>query len=382
MAVMAGAQTIESLREDIRKAEEEIRLANELLARNRSEQSSSESELRIINSRITQRRNIVSSLEREISLINRNIAGRENSIATLERDIGQLRSDYANMVYVAYKNYKLNNFLLFIFSSRDFNDATKRIAFMRRFNRARELKVVEIDSLSYILTMQLEELNSQKRELDNTRSIHSRELAALSSDQTEHQNRLRTLQSSASQINRNTQTQRAAIENAQQQISRIIAEEMRSSGSTQRSAEQEREIVALSGRFEDNRGKMPYPVRGAVVTDYWGEHDHPTQRGIKVKNTGIDLSTSRGAEVRAVFDGDVTAISPIPGMNNAVILRHGSYRTVYMNLTTVTVRVGDKVTLNQHIGNVPSGNNPNDYTLHFEVWRETENLNPINWITR
>lgn len=90
------------------------------------------------------------------------------------------------MVYSAYKNYKLNSFLVFLFSSKDFNDATRRIAYMRRYNRMREQKAARIDSTAASLGREVTDLQNKKSELDKVYQSRNRELASLGKDETQN----------------------------------------------------------------------------------------------------------------------------------------------------------------------------------------------------
>ena len=119
-----------------------------------------------------------------------------------------------------------------------------------------------------------------------------------------------------------------------------------------------------------------------MIVDRYGVHPHATQKGLMVNNKGVNIASGSGAEVRAVFEGDITQIVFVQGLNNTVIIRHGNYLTTYSNLASVNVKTGDKVTLNQVIGRLSNSDNSDDCVLHFEIWKETENLNPEQWLRR
>lgn len=162
LAREASCQTLESLREDIKRAEREISITNDLLSKTRKNQQSADKELKLIRNKIRNRRNIISNLEQQAGLLNRNIDEKGSTIASLEQDLARLRKEYGEMVYSAYKNYKLNSFLVFLFSSKDFNDATRRIAYMRRYNRMREQKAARIDSTAASLGREVTDLQNKK----------------------------------------------------------------------------------------------------------------------------------------------------------------------------------------------------------------------------
>ena len=380
------AQQLESLREKIRQAEEEIKMTNQLLSKTQKNQQTTDRQLNLIRNKIRNRKNIISNLEKQSGLIENNIGAKNTTIRSLEQDLNRLRQEYAAMVYDSYKNYKLNNFMLFLFASRDFNDATLRIAYMHRYNRMREQKAAEIDSVSASVGREISSLQSQKEELDKVRRSRNEELTSLDKDETQYRTSSQKLQQEAGKLNSIIKANRKRIEQMQKQIRQIIAEESRKNKAKPQTSEQREFDVKLSGQFEQNTGKLPYPVRGVIVNNY-GLHSHTAIKGVVEKNQGVDIAAEPGAEVRAVFEGEVSQVLLNQWTNKVVLLRHGNYLTLYSNLASVNVKVGDRVTLNQPIGRIASSEDSNDCTLHFEVWKldaqnNPVNLNPEKWLRR
>ena len=372
------AQQLESLREEIRQAEEEIKMTNQLLSKTQKNQQTTDRQLNLIRNKIRNRKNIISNLEKQSGLIENNIGAKNTTIRSLEQDLNRLRQEYAAMVYDSYKNYKLNNFMLFLFASRDFNDATLRIAYMHRYNRMREQKAAEIDSVSASVGREISSLQSQKEELDKVRRSRNEELTSLDKDETQYRTSSQKLQQEAGKLNSIIKANRKRIEQMQKQIRQIIAEESRKNKAKPQTSEQR--------QFEQNTGKLPYPVRGVIVNNY-GLHSHTAIKGVVEKNQGVDIAAEPGAEVRAVFEGEVSQVLLNQWTNKVVLLRHGNYLTLYSNLASVNVKVGDRVTLNQAIGRIASSEDSNDCTLHFEVWKldaqnNPVNLNPEKWLRR
>ena len=381
--IPAAGQSMQSLRDQIKRAEDEIRRSNQLLEKNRRDQKISLEQLKLIQARIENRKEIVTSLEGQIKLIGNDIEGKSNDIRKLGGDLDSLKKDYAGTIYEGYKNYKLNNFTLFLFSSRDFNDATKRLAYIRRYNTDCEVKAVHIDSLSRSLTVQVADLNRRKEELDQTKKSRSNELTVLSKDEVTYKNSVATLKKGESKLSSTVRARQAQIAKAQQQIQNIVAQEAKKAAEARKkSVAVSKEAAIIDGKFDQNMGRLPYPVTGGVVIDRYGVHEHPTQKGLKVDNKGINIATPRGAEVCCVYDGVVTNVFFFQGLNNSVMVRHGSYITVYSNLAEVGVKKGDKVGINQRLGAVSDGSNQADHMLHFEIWKETTNLNPSLWLRR
>lgn len=378
----AQNQSLDALRDEIRRAEEEIRATNELLAKTKKDKQVTQNQLKLIQNRIRNRKQIIANLEKQTQVINGDIGTKNDTVHAMQNELTQLRKEYADMVYAAYKNYKLNNFLVFLFASKDFNDATRRISYMRRYNRMRQQKAEQIKSVADSLHVQIGELENRKAELTKVRDTRTQEVSSLGKDEKQYQSSLSEINTKSGKLSSEIRKKQSQINKLQQRIQAIIAEEARKNRATPKSAAQEEYIANLSGRFDQNKGLLPYPVRGGVIVDRYGVHPHATQKGLMVNNKGVNIASGSGAEVRAVFEGDITQIVFVQGLNNTVIIRHGNYLTTYSNLASVNVKTGDKVTLNQVIGRLSNSDDSDDCVLHFEIWKETENLNPEQWLRR
>jgi murein DD-endopeptidase MepM/ murein hydrolase activator NlpD len=129
----------------------------------------------------------------------------------------------------------------------------------------------------------------------------------------------------------------------------------------------------LSLKFEENKGKFPLPVKG-IITSYFGEHTHAVLKNVKVNNDGIEIATSPGEKVKNIHSGIVSQVLKIPGSNNAVIIKHGEYFTVYSNLSEVMVKKGENVSTGQEIGI------PDSRILNFQIWYQNIKLDPQIWL--
>ena len=140
------------------------------------------------------------------------------------------------------------------------------------------------------------------------------------------------------------------------------------------------EDVALTGSFAGNKGRLPSPIdRGSIISSF-GEHPHAEFQNIKIKNNGIDITSTPGAQAKVVFDGEISSIMFIANLNYVVIVRHGDYLSVYSNLESVSVKKGDKVKIRQSLGTVATGQGESRSRLHFELWQGTIVQNPASWL--
>lgn len=376
--------TVQELNERISKAEESIRRSEALIKKVQKDKAATMSQLKLVGSRIASRRELVASLNSRISLLDKEISTKGRNIADLEKQSRGLKQGYAEMIRAAYKNQLINNSTAFIFASGDFNEATRRVDYMRRYNRMREVRVGEIDSLTREIELQILSLGEERNRLEETRRSRDNELQLLRDDEAGYKKSSRQLAAEEKKIAGTIKQKEKEKRNAEAQLRRIIDAEARKSSAKSKSlsAEDARRMAEISGRFDQNKGKFPYPVQGGVITDRYGKHPHPTQRGLTIDNKGVNIMAERGSSVRCLLDGTVTRVVFIKGLNNCVMIQHGDYFTVYSNLASVSVKANDKVKTNQIIGTIPGADDANDYYIHFELWRGTTNLNPEVWFYR
>ncbi len=385
---MATAQSDETerLRKQIAQYEAEIKACNDLIAKAKKDQNTSESQLKVVREQLSQRRAMVASLGEQLKAIEADIVGRRGDITRLNSDLESLKKDYAAMVYDAWKNYRHNDFLLFLFSSKDFNAVARRVDFMRRYNNARQEKAGHLASVSDTIRAEVSKLDSARLELDNTRLTHTREATALAGDEKQFTSQVQKLTADQKDLQKQISEKQALRKKAQARIDQIVAAEVKRASEATMSEADMRALAALSGRFDDNRGSLPYPITGGVIIDRFGEHAHQLASSARVNNPGVNIAGGGGAAVKCVFEGTVAEIVSIPGFNRCILVRHGSYITVYANLVSTSVRKGGRVDAGQTLGRIDNAADADNNFLHFEIHHEesgqTVPLNPELWLRR
>jgi septal ring factor EnvC (AmiA/AmiB activator) len=370
---------LEKKREQTKK---DIEQTNHLLAATQQDKSSSLSKLVLLNKRIQLRNEVISSLSDEIDRLQNRINNNEFVVNSLEEDLLRLKRNYAKMIYYAYKNRDKYTQLMFILSAKDFNTAYKRLKYLQQYTKFRQKQAKVIQAVQSVLNTTIIELQKSKEDklalLDEKK--HETEILNIELGQ---QKRLVTdLQKKEKELKLQLAEKEKIANKLESEIERLIALEAKAkkgkSNDIYSSLTPEEKLV--SDDFQKNKGLLPWPTSTGVITGIFGEHDHPVLKGIKVRNNGIDISTRKGAEVRAMFKGEVTKVLAILGANYTVIIRHGNFLTVYQNLVDVTVKSGDHVNTKQVIGKVYSGANENASILHLEIWEELNKLNPADWL--
>lgn len=374
-------QTVEQLDAEIKRAEKEIAKNERLLKEVSANKKNNQTEIKLLQVKINNREKMVSSLGKQMSLIAKEIADKEENLRTMEGELGELKSEYAKMVRVAYKNQLVGAPLHFLFSSEDLSSATHRMGLLARYNRALRGRAEEIGRRSMEVTAEVGQLAAKQAELDKTKGEHQKSLNTLTKERKELNEAGKKLAANEKRISKELKKRREERKKAQQTLQKIIDEETRKA-KRKMTDEERRAITALNGRFDQNKGKMLMPVNGGVIIERFGKHKHPTQKHITVVNKGINIAAPKGSDVFAVFEGEVARVMFISGLNNCVMLRHGDYFTIYSNLATVSVKAGDKVFTNGKIGTLSAGENPDDYQLHFELWFHTINQDPEAWLAK
>ena len=214
----AQNQSLDALRDEIRRAEEEIRATNELLAKTKKDKQVTQNQLKLIQNRIRNRKQIIANLEKQTQVINGDIGTKNDTVHAMQNELTQLRKEYADMVYAAYKNYKLNNFLVFLFASKDFNDATRRISYMRRYNRMRQQKAEQIKSVADSLHVQIGELENRKAELTKVRDTRTQEVSSLGKDEKQYQSSLSEINTKSGKLSSEIRKKQSQINKLQQRI--------------------------------------------------------------------------------------------------------------------------------------------------------------------
>ncbi len=374
------AQDLESLRSDKERSLKEIAQTEELLKQTEASRISEARNLRLLNRKISAREKVVRSINGEIGYLNKKIRAHEDTIVGLREEIKLLKEDYARVIYKTYLNRNAYNRAQYILAASDFNQAFKRLKYLQQYARFRKDQAGKIEAKTKELEGAVASLEMDKERKNELLTSGKKEIATLNNDKKEQDRYVKDLQKKERQLKKELENQRAVFKKLENEISRLIAAatgtEMTASGMRLTP-----EMKIISDEFSQNSGRLPWPVQKGVITMGYGLQDYPGLRNGKINNKGVDISTEKNAPVLAVFAGKVTSVVVVSSNLKAVLIQHGQYFTVYSNLNTVKVKVGDNVSLKQEIGGVGL-NSSGLYDIHFEIWKEKTNLNPETWLAR
>ena len=383
--IVAWSQSAEALEKKINSIQKDIKLAEKLLKETSKNKETTINQVSLLQTQIKQRESLIRTYQNQVNALNRDIQKNKNEIAALKKDLTLFQKEYANLLLIAYRNKGKTNNLLFIFSSEDFNQAMRRMRYIRELNDLVKVKIEEIKDTQEKINEQLEKNESNRREIEKVMAKEKEENASLKKDRDKLNKDVASLKKKESQIQSDIKKKENETKKLKKQIEKIIAEEIKKAKEREELAKKNNTKSVdynLSSNFAQNKGKLPYPVEQGIITGKYGLSPHPTQKKVTVNNNGVDISTTKGAKARSVFDGEVSYVM-LQGNNNVILIRHGLYFTLYSNLEKVFVKAGEKVTTGQEIGRVHTNVSDGKTILHFEIWQENRTtVNPALWIKK
>ena len=334
--------------------------------------------LNVINKQIRNRQSLISNLRSDIKVQSNEIILIRNLIMSLKRDLRVLNNEYSDMIYSSYKSRSSLDKLTYIFSSKDYNQMFRRFNYIFQYSKFRKNQIIEINKVYEELEYQennLSDINKKQKKLLDDELSENNKLQKL-------KGRQRKIISDLNKKQRNLRKEiaerKVALENLDKLIRDIIRREKEA---LLKNGDDDINLLEITEGFEANIGKFEWPVKSGFISNKFGEHPHPIIKNIKVKNDGIDIQTSKSSQVHAIYDGKVSTVAFIPGMNNVVIINHGEYYTLYAKLKNLKVQKGDIISEKQVIADLVT-NNDGITQLQFQIWKNNIKLNPENWIIK
>ncbi len=399
----AHAQTKKQLEEQRNKLMEQISFTKKQIEAVQQKKSSSLNQLVTLKKQIQVRERLIENYGQEVNITEQQIDNLGMVVESLERDLAKLKAEYARMLQVAYRNRSNYNSILLVLSASDFNQAYLRLRYLQQYNDFRQTQVRLINQTQISLNKRKVQLEDKKKEKEGLLQEEENQKTLLTYESDKTKQLVSNLAQNEKQLRKELQDK----ESARQRLNKAIEDMIRREIEEARRKEAERlkaqgkkpetpaagrpkneefeltpEARALGNDFAANQGKLPWPVGKGFISATFGEHPHPVLKNVKERNDGVNIRTAQGSAVNAIFRGEVTAVVNIPGMQRAVIIRHGQYLTVYAHLGSVTVNKGDKVTTGQQIGTVYFDDDENKAEVHLQVWKGTTKVDPQGWIAR
>ena len=376
LPVAAQKQSVSDLKKQREKTLRELEKTGQMLSETKISETATLNKLNLLNKDIATRKRLITTINSEIEALNTEMGELSDKRDSLQQNLETLKADYANLVRQTHYQDMMQSPLLFVLRAEDFNQAMRRIRYLQEFQRYRKEQVARIENTQAEIDIQTELLESNRVEKEQTLNVQKRETENLARDERKHQNMLQQLKKKEKDLLAQQRKQQKKADDLNRKIEDIIKQQ----AAKQKGQRLTKEQQLIAGGFEKNKGRLPWPVEKGMVSGEFGVHPHPTLPKVTVNNKGIYIQTTRGAAVRAVYEGEVTSCF-VMGGTNAVIIQHGNYRTVYTGLATINVKKGDKVKTKQTIGTVfTDPDNDNKTEMFFQVWKDKDIQNPSLWL--
>lgn len=404
------------LERERKEIQDELKEIQAVYNRVKGQTKQSLGQLNMLKRKMNLQERYISSINKELRMIDDDIYKSNLEIYRLRRQLDTLKSEYARTIVYAYKNRSSFNYVNFIFSATSFNDAIRRISYLKSYRSYREKQVTNINETQQLIAIRQQQQLGRKEQKNvalqesakerNELVVQRKEKDAVVSELKSREKDLQKEINAKKKRDKDLQNAIAAIIRREieaakkEEIARLEAEKKaeaaknaaagpatkpaapitKSAAKPESYLELNAKDVALGADFSDNRGKLPWPVDNGFVKIPFGTY---TIEGTKLRgdNPGLTIGTQKGSVVKAVFDGVVSAIHNY-GDGAAIIVRHGKYFTSYSNLVGVNVSKGATVKRGQVIGRAGVADDDSGGQIDFMLLIEANNVNPAPWLRR
>ncbi len=395
------------LQQTKKQIEKEIEYTTKLLSETKKNKQASINQINILKNQIQKREELINNINSELDELDGEIHNHLQEIDQLTNQLKVLKTEYAKMIYSAYINRNSYDKLMFVFASKDFNQAYMRLKYFQQYSTYRKKQAELIQNTQHQINQNLNNLQVKKQDKVTLVNRQVNEKTKLTKEQEEQNATIGKLKKKEKELLSTLREKEAVSKKLQKAIENLIAEEIKKAAAKalknsikktnptvkvnvvkkadtpppSNKLELTPLEVELDNSFTNNKGKLPWPTEKGFVSNTFGEHPHPILRGITTKNNGVDILTEKGSVARAVFNGVVTGVISLPNSQKAIIIRHGSYLSVYSNIETAYVKSGDKIKTKQSIGSIHCESSESKTELHFEIWNNKVILNPSIWLS-
>lgn len=412
-----STRKIRELEKQHAELQKQISQSESLLQSTKKDVKSQLSNLTLLSGQIDERKKYIATIENDVNVIQREVDRLQVELNMLKKELADKKDNYEQSVKYLYHNRSIQEKLMFIFSADNLNQMYRRMRYVRQYADYQRMQGLEVERKQRQVRDKQKVLVASREAKRKLLEARQAEKVKLEAQEKERKGLLASLQKKQRTIQGEIKQKRRSADKLNAQIDKLIAIEIENA---RKRAEEEarRKATAENGRnkkegtnsktpakgqnipsskmgefkvgsedrrlssvFEQNKGKLPIPITGAyMIVGHYGQYQVDGLRNVRLDNKGVDIRGKQGAQARAIFNGEVSAIFQYNGLSN-VLIRHGSYISVYCNLQSVLVRKGSKVNTRDVIGQVHTDKEGNTI-LHFQLRKETAKLNPEIWLQR
>lgn len=405
----AGAQGKDQLEKQRQQLKREIEETEKILNETKKSTKENLGQLTLLNKRLDLQGNVIENIAGQLKFIDNDIYKSQKEVNKLAKVLDTLKQEYAKSMVYAYKNRNSYEFLNFIFSSSSFNDAVKRITYLKSYRTYREQQGENIGRTQDLLKQRINELSGNKQKKNLVLQEKSKEMNVLEKQQDEKEKIVTKLKGRQKELSAQISNKRKQDTKLRGMIAAMIKREIDLANEKARlkaiadaknnpkpnntvavtrptvSKAPKKESILVSSEadrvldanFERNRGSLPWPADGFILSPY-GRNVLPG--GAEYNNPGVSIGTAIGAGVKAIFDGEVTLVNNMDD-KQVVFIKHGKYFTVYSNLAGANVQRGQSVKTGQLVGRAGL-NDDGQGQVDLIIMKESTNVNPVQYLRR
>lgn len=367
----------ETTRQRLQQLEQQIQQEQARLQKTEKEAEATQEQLESLQREIALREKLVSTYETRLDELGRERSRLRDTLSTLETRLETLREDYQDQIVHAYKYGRLHDIALLL-ASQSINQMLIRARYLRRFAADRRQQRSAIQTAADEVRASREQLAKKRAETRDLLAEARTERKNLRALERERRRMIDKLRARRSELEQQIEEKQRQAEQLERRIQKLVARAEREGSASSAEAEF---AANLSASFQQNRGDLPWPVEGAVTTDFGPQVDpvHETT----TEHPGILIATSPRSPVRAVFDGTVTGIDFVPGYGTYVVIQHGEYLSVYSNFSSLSIAEGARIEAGQVIGQSGTENEPRGASLFFGLVNRSssEFVDPSSWLS-
>jgi len=370
---LSAQKSRQQLEQEKRDNQARIAQAEKILVETEKEKKATIGQLQALQNQIQARGALIRSMNGEIAFLEEEISDITIVVNSMEVDLKNLKEEYAEMIYSAYKANQGYSMLTFLFSSSTFNQLFMRLQYLDQYSDARKTQAVQIEIVSEELIIQKNDVLERRDEQEALLNLQLQENQKLLGLKTKQSDLVVELSTKESELRTEVTNRKKALAKLDDLIADLIAREARAGANVA--------DVADNASFESQQRKLNWPVNSGFISTQFGRQAHPVLENIFIDNSGVGIQTNSGEVIKTVSAGRVTMVADSPGMQRVVMVRHGQYLTIYARLKDVNVTKGQLVGRNDPIGTVYTDADGLSQ-LEFQVWKGNKKLDPEKWLVK
>ena len=395
-SAVTAQESVKEMKRKVVNLQKQIADKEGILRSSRKDVRSKMQNIELLGAQIKERKGLVNALSKEVRSLNTDIARLNAEIKLSETNVQKAREEYAAALRRVLRYGSFQDKLLFIVSADDFNTMVRRYRYTREYMNAHRDIADRLKGYIDTLEFKRSQVDSVRLSKEESLQVQNNERLKLEKLEKEQQKLLKELRRESRKVEAELKKQRNELTKLNRAIDKAIEREIaagkskkQQQGKVSKSSNSgkddgiklnDAEIKKMSGSFAQNKGKLPPPITGPyhIVGQFGPQKGVAGKGNISIDYGGVTLQGAKGAKARCVFDGQVTSVVRDDDFA-FVIVRHGSYLTVYCRLSNINVKSGDKIKAGDIIGDIAT-----DATGHtrilFQLRQEKKKLNPAQWL--